>query len=142
MSYNVKELIPHREPILLVDEITSFEEGKSLTGKRHFPEGDPLFTGHFPGFPILPGVLSVEALAQAGACFVNISKDKTAEESLFFFMSVDNVKFRNPVTPGMTVELSVDLLKHRGDVYKFAGMATSEGKVVAESTFTAKWAAK
>ncbi len=142
MKYNVKDIIPHRSPMLLVDEIIEFKKGKSLKAKRHFADGDPVFSGHFPEFPVLPGVLSVEALAQTCACFVNLNQNKKADESLFFFMSIDNAKFRNPVMPNTTVELEVVLIKQRGDVYKFDGTVTANGKKITDAIFTAKWAPK
>lgn len=142
MTYNVKELIPHREPILLVDNILEFTKDATLKADRYFAENDPYFEGHFPGFPVLPGVLSIEALAQAGACFVNLNQNKTAKESLFFFMAVESAKFRNPVMPNTTLTLDVELIKQRRDVYKFHGIASSEGKKVTEAIFTAKWAPK
>jgi 3-hydroxyacyl-[acyl-carrier-protein] dehydratase len=141
-SYIVKDLIPHREPILLVDEIVEFKQDELLKATRYFANDDPAFTGHFPGFPVLPGVLSIEALAQAGACFVNLNQGKTADESLFFFMSVESAKFRNPVMPNTTLNLDVDLIKQRRDVYKFHGIASANGKKVTEAIFTAKWAPK
>jgi 3-hydroxyacyl-[acyl-carrier-protein] dehydratase len=142
MVYNVKELIPHREPMLLVDEVVDFTKGDALKATKHFSQNDPVFAGHFPGFPVLPGVLSIEALAQASACFVNLNQGKTAEESLFFFMSLDSAKFRNPILPGTKVELDVRLIKQRRDVYKFQGTASANGEKVTEATFTAKWAPK
>jgi len=139
-EYNVRELLPHREPILLVDHVLDLEIGESIITERTFPEGDPVFEGHFPGNPIMPGMLTIEALAQTAGVLINITNEKTADESLFFFMSVDGVKFRRPVLPGMTIRFYATQIQKRGHVYKFFGIARDEnGDKMAEATFTAKW---
>lgn len=138
MDINVKDLIPHREPMLLVDEVVEVENEKFIHAQRTFKEDDPIFEGHFPGHPVLPGVLGIEALAQAGALLVNISLGKNAKNTLFYFMSVEGSKFRSMILPGDTVDLEVELVKRRGMVFRFSGKASVSGKVATEVSFTAK----
>lgn len=139
-QYNVRELLPHREPILLVDSVLDVENGESIITERYFPENDPVFNGHFPGNPIMPGMLTIEAMAQTAGVLINIVNGKTAEESLFYFMSVDGVKFRRPVLPGDRIRFYATQIQKRGHVYKFFAVARNEnGDKMAEATFTAKW---
>lgn len=138
MDINVKDLIPHREPMLLVDDVLTFESEKSIHAQRVFAEDDPIFKGHFPGHPVLPGVLAIEALAQTGALLVNLSLNKTAKETLFYFMSIESSKFRSMILPGNTVDLNVEMVKRRGTVFRFEGKASVNGKVATEVAFTAK----
>lgn len=138
LNINVKDLIPHREPMLLVDHVVTFENGKSIHAQRTFKETDPIFKGHFPSYPVLPGVLAIEALAQTGALLVNLSLKKTAKETLFYFMSIENSKFRSMILPNHTLDLNVEMVKRRGNVFRFVGKASVEGKVATEVTFTAK----
>lgn len=136
---DIEKRLPHRAPILLVGAVKAWEPNTSLTATRHFPETDPVFQGHFPGHPILPGMLTIEALAQAAGLLVNLTLDKTAEETLFYFMGVEEARFRAPVHPGATLTLSITLQQQRGTVYRFAGTATlADGTVAATATFTAK----
>lgn len=138
LNINVKDLIPHREPMLLVDHVVGFESEKSIHAQRTFEEDDPIFKGHFPGHPVLPGVLAIEALAQTGALLVNLSLQKKATETLFYFMSIDSSKFRSMILPGHTLDLKVSLIKRRGTVFRFKGEAIVEGRVATEVVFTAK----
>ncbi len=136
---DIQKRLPHRAPILLVDTVESWTPDESITGTRHFPVEDPVFQGHFPGHPILPGMLTVEAMAQTAGLLVNLTLDKTAEETLFYFMGVDDVRFRAPVLPGATLTLQVTQQQRRGTIYKFSGTATlADGTVAASATFTAK----
>lgn len=134
----VESLIPHREPMLFVDEVLSYELGKTLHGKRTFSAKDPIFDGHFPGHPVLPGVLIIESLAQASALLVNLTLSKTAEETIFYFMSIDSSKFRSPVLPNQEINLYVELVKQRGKIFKFNCIAKVAEKIVAETSITAK----
>jgi len=138
MTYNVTDLIPHRPPMLLVDKVVDVEKDVSIHAQRTFSQDDPIFKGHFPGHPVLPGVLGVEALAQTGALLVNISLGKKAHETLFFFMSIEKSKFRLPIYPDDTVDLHVSFGKRRKNIFRFEGVAKIGDKVVTEVSFTAK----
>lgn len=106
---------------------------------RHFPEGDRVFDGHFPGHPILPGVLGVESLAQAAGALVNLSRGIKAHECVFYFTGLEKVKFRKPVLPNDTLTLEVKQLQRLRDVfYKFEGVGTVNGEKCFEATFSAK----
>jgi 3-hydroxyacyl-[acyl-carrier-protein] dehydratase len=129
-------LLPHRYPFLLVDRIHSIDGDNYGIGIKNVTVNEPHFTGHFPGKPVMPGVLIIEALAQtAGAiCLHNIPDGKP---SLVYFMTIDNAKFRRPVVPGDRLELHVRKLKNRGSIWKYACEAIVDGAKVAEAEITA-----
>lgn len=135
----IERLIPHRYPMLMIDRVTSLdiEEG-TVVGRKGVTMGEPFFQGHFPGQPVMPGVLIVEAMAQTSAILVNTTIDKTSDEVLFYFMSIDKVRFRQPVIPGDMLELHVKLNRRKGDIWAFSGEAVVDGKKVAEADFMAK----
>ncbi len=139
---DIKRRLPHREPILLVDEVLDYVPDTSLAAQRHFPNGDAVFKGHFPGTPVLPGMLAVESLAQSAALLVCLSRDVLADDVIFYFMSADGLKFRQPITPGMTLRQEVVQVNRKGDVYKFEGRGLVDGKPVVEATFMAKMVRK
>jgi len=130
----IMKLLPHRYPFLLVDKIADFQPGVSATGVKNVTINEPFFQGHFPGQPIMPGVLIIEAMAQVAGVMAFSSG---IEGKSVFFMSIDNAKFRRPVVPGDQVMLNIKVLKQRGNVWKFSGAATVEGKLVSEAEFTA-----
>ncbi len=129
--------IPHRPPFLLIDRAVEFQPHKSLVGIKCVTINEPFFVGHFPGKPVMPGVLIVEAMAQTGGLLMSKSWDVDPEGKIIFFMSVDNCRFRRPVVPGDVVRLEVEVARARGDVVKFKGRATVDGKVAAEAEFAA-----
>jgi 3-hydroxyacyl-[acyl-carrier-protein] dehydratase len=132
----IERILPHRYPFLLVDRIHSIDSDNSAVGVKNVTFNEPHFMGHFPGQPVMPGVLIVEAMAQtAGA----ICLKKTAGEkpSLVYFMTIDNAKFRRPVVPGDQLELHVKKLKNRGNIWKYACEAIVDGAKVAEAEITA-----
>ncbi|PCH99712.1 MAG: 3-hydroxyacyl-[acyl-carrier-protein] dehydratase FabZ [Alphaproteobacteria bacterium] len=133
----IMDLIPHRYPFLLVDRIIDYKEGEWAIGLKNVTFNEPHFQGHFPGFAIMPGVLIVEAMAQTAGALVVQSLGDEAKEKLVFFMSVDEAKFRKPVTPGDTLHIHIDVLKSRGPIWKFKGVAKVGDTVHAESIFTA-----
>jgi 3-hydroxyacyl-[acyl-carrier-protein] dehydratase len=133
----ILKLIPHRYPIMLVDRVVDYEENKFAEGIKNVTFNEPQFNGHFPGAPIMPGVLIVEALAQTSAILVSKSQIENPEDKLVFFMSIDKAKFRKPVIPGDTLTLRVDVVQNRGNVWRFDGKGLVDGKVVAESSFSA-----
>lgn len=133
----ILQMIPHRYPMMLVDRILEYVPAKSIVGIKNVSFNEPQFTGHFPDFPVMPGVLIVEAMAQVSAVLVAKSTGAKASEKVVFFMSIDNAKFRRPVVPGDTLFIYVKVEQNRGDVWKFSAEAKVNDKVVAESGFSA-----
>jgi beta-hydroxyacyl-ACP dehydratase FabZ len=131
----LKNYIPHRFPFLLVDRVLEVEKSKRVVGIKNVSANEHFFEGHFPGNPIMPGVLIVEALAQTAGILTNVSADKKFKG--VYFMSIEKAKFRKPVVPGDQLRLEVELVKQRNTVLKFSGLAKVDGKVVAEAEFTA-----
>lgn len=133
----VMERIPHRYPFLLIDKMESVVPYESAIGVKAVSVGEPHFQGHFPTRPIMPGVLIVESMAQTAAVMVVSSLGPDSEGKLVYFMSVEEAKFRRPVVPGDLMKIHVDKKQQRGPVWKFAGVAKVDDKVVAEATFSA-----
>lgn len=133
----IKDMLPHRYPILLVDRIVDYVEGDHITGLKNVTFNEPHFMGHFPSTPIMPGVLIVEAMAQTAAIYVvKVSGDKMAGK-LVYFMSIEEAKFRHPVVPGDSLYICAKVARNRGNVWKFSAEAMVGDKIVAEATFTA-----
>jgi len=133
----IMKYLPHRYPFLLVDRILEIEEGKRITGVKNVTINEPFFQGHFPGHPIMPGVLIIEAMAQIGGIFAFKSMNATAETKVVYFMGIDGARFRKPVLPGDQVRFELELLKRRGPVWSFKGNAFVEGFLVAEAELLA-----
>src|ERR1700740_1895027 len=129
--------IPHRYPFLLVDRAEDYRPHQSIVGIKCVTVNEPFFQGHFPGYPVMPGVLIVEALAQTGAVLMSKSLDVDFAGKAILFMSVDNCRFRQPVRPGDVIRMHVEVLRARGDVFKFRGRARVDEKVAAEAEFAA-----
>jgi 3-hydroxyacyl-[acyl-carrier-protein] dehydratase len=130
-------MIPHRYPMLLVDRVLEIRPDESAIGLKNVSINEPFFQGHFPSDPVMPGVLIVEAMAQTAAVLVVATLGSESEGKLVYFMSIDGVKFRRPVTPGDQLQLHVRKLQSRQSVWKFEGRAMVDGKVAAEATFAA-----
>lgn len=133
----IKRMIPHRYPFLLVDKVRDIELSKSAVGIKNVTINEPFFEGHFPARPVMPGVLIIEALAQTAAILVIKTIDAIDNDLLVYFMSIEGAKFRKPVGPGDVLELHVEVLRGRGKVWKFKGEGRVDGAVVAEAEFTA-----
>jgi len=133
----VRERIPHRYPFLLVDRCEAYKANESIIGIKCVTANEPFFQGHFPDYPVMPGVLIVEAMAQTGAVLMSKSLDVDVGGKAIFFMSLDNCRFRSPVRPGDELRLHVEVVRHRGDVFKFKGVARVRDKVAAEGEFAA-----
>jgi 3-hydroxyacyl-[acyl-carrier-protein] dehydratase len=129
--------IPHRPPFLLVDRAENYVPNTSLTGIKCVTINEPFFVGHFPGAPVMPGVLIIEALAQTGALLMSKSWDVNPEGKIILFMSVDNCRFRTPVRPGDVLRLEVEVLRARTDVVKFSGKGMVGDKIAAQAEFAA-----
>jgi 3-hydroxyacyl-[acyl-carrier-protein] dehydratase len=133
----IMELIPHRYPLLLIDRITEYELGKRAVGLKNVTFNEPHFTGHFPDFPIMPGVLIVEAMAQTSAALVVKTLGEDAKGKLVYFMSIDEARFRKPVVPGDQLLIEVEVQKTRGSIWKFKGTARVGDTVCADATYSA-----
>jgi len=129
----IMKLLPHRYPMLLVDRVLDFETRKRIVGVKNVTANEPFFVGHFPGHPVMPGVLIVEALAQCGGLLL-LQGAENPSDSVVYLLSIDDVKFRQPVVPGDQLSLELEMLQFRGRRGKMKGVARVEGKVVAEAT--------
>ena len=131
---DILEYLPHRYPFLLVDRVLECEPGKSLTAVKNVSVNEPFFTGHFPDQPIFPGVLIMEALAQAtGILAFKTGGNKPDKDGLYFFAAIDKCRFKKPVVPGDQLILEVELLKHKRSIWKFNAVAKVDGAIVASA---------
>ena len=133
----IQRIIPHRYPFLLVDKVRDIHIGKSCIGIKNITFNEPQFQGHFPGMPIFPGVMIIEAMAQTSGILVGLSMDLVDKNAKVFVMGVDGVKFRRKVVPGDVLELHVKAVRGGGKVWKFEGRAMVEGDLACEATFMA-----
>jgi len=129
----IMELLPHRYPFILVDRIVEMVPDERIVGLKNVTINEPFFQGHFPGAPIMPGVLIIEAMAQAGGILVNASRSQEKRKELVYFMGIDKARFRKPVVPGDQLVLEIIWTKRRGDVSKMSAKATVDGMLVAEA---------
>lgn len=134
----IQELIPHRAPILLLDEVTAWQPNTWVEATRHFSAADPLFEGHFPGNPVLPGMLTIEAIAQSAAVLVSLSRGYNAKTATYMFGGVSEAKFTAPIRPGDTVTLRAEQQGEKLSLFRFKGTAHVGGKLAAQCMFTAK----
>jgi 3-hydroxyacyl-[acyl-carrier-protein] dehydratase len=132
----ILELLPHRYPFLLVDRVLECRAGESIVGIKNITVNEPQFMGHFPGKPVMPGVLIVEAMAQLSALLVAQSMGNSNDKEVFL-LSIDNSKFRQVVSPGDRMVMTCNIVQNRQDVWKFSAQAHVDDKIVAESMFTA-----
>lgn len=132
--HEVLKYLPHRYPFLLIDRVVDFELGKSLVAYKNVTFNEPFFTGHFPIRPVMPGVLILEAMAQATGILAFKSTDtRPTDKSLYYFAGIDNARFKQPVEPGDRMYLEVEVVKHKRGIWKFAGVAKVDDKVVASA---------
>ncbi len=133
----ILQSLPHRYPMLLVDKVIFLEANKKIIAVKNVTFNEPHFLGHFPNHPIMPGVLIIEAMAQAGALIVTDNPSFKAEEKLVYFLSIDGAKFRKPVVPGDVLELHVEVIQNRGNVWKLSAQGIVNGQKVAEANLSA-----
>jgi 3-hydroxyacyl-[acyl-carrier-protein] dehydratase len=133
-SLEIQKYLPHRFPFLLIDRVLEVESGKRIVGLKNVTFNEPFFQGHFPGNPVMPGVLIIEAMAQVGGILAFYSG---VQGDTIYFMSIEKAKFRKPVVPGDQLRLEINVLKRRNNVWKFSGEAFVGDKVVSEVDFTA-----
>jgi 3-hydroxyacyl-[acyl-carrier-protein] dehydratase len=138
MTFDIQEilgLLPHRYPFLLIDRVVEFERGKRLVALKNVTMNEPFFQGHFPGYPIMPGVLVIEAMAQAGA-IIMMSEIPDRETKLAVFTGIERAKFRRPVTPGDQLRIEVDVLAFKSRLGRMEAKALVDGKVACQATLT------
>ncbi|HXI21025.1 MAG TPA: 3-hydroxyacyl-ACP dehydratase FabZ [Gemmatimonadales bacterium] len=128
--------VPHRYPFLLIDRVLEIVPGSKIVALKNVTINEPFFQGHFPGHPIMPGVLIIEAMAQAGGLLL-MDQIPDRDRKVVYFMALDNVKFRKPVVPGDQLRMEVEMLQFRGKVARMKGTALVDGKVVAEAEMLA-----
>lgn len=137
----IKELLPHRYPMLMVDRIDGITRDDGATGIKCVTNNEPFFEGHFPEYAVMPGVLIIEAMAQTAAAYTSYVDDLDTEGKIVLFMGVEKAKFRRPVVPGDRLEIHVKVAQRRPPVWKYEGVARVDGRVVAEASFGAMLAA-
>lgn len=133
----ILRMIPHRPPFLFIDRVENLIAPTSARGVKNVTMNEPFFAGHFPGQPIMPGVLIVEAMAQTAAVLVVEAQDLIDAGRLVYFMTVDRTRFRAPVVPGDVLHLDVELIRNKANVWKFSGKGLVNGKLCAEAEFSA-----
>lgn len=131
----ILKILPHRYPFLLVDRVVEFEAGKKAKGIKNVTMNEPFFQGHFPGHPIMPGVLIIEAMAQVGGILA--FKTANVSNKAVYFMAIDKARFRKPVLPGDRLELVLEVTKNRNTIWAFKGEAFVDGNLVAEAELMA-----
>ncbi|MFB3150294.1 MAG: 3-hydroxyacyl-ACP dehydratase FabZ [Alphaproteobacteria bacterium] len=136
-TMRLMEVLPHRYPFLMIDRLVDIIANVSATGIKNVTVNEPYFQGHFPGQPVMPGVLIIEAMAQTSAALVVHSMGPHAEGKLVYFMSIESARFRKPVVPGDRLNVHVTKERSRGNVWKFRAEAKVDGVVVAEATYSA-----
>ena len=134
---DIIKLIPHRHPFLLIDKVTNIIINESVTGIKSVTYNEPFFPGHFPGRPVMPGVLILESMAQTAACLVSYQDKYLSSNNLVFFTSIEKAKFKKPVIPGNELVLKINLISNKRSLYKFNGEAFIQNKLVASSEFSA-----
>ena len=133
----IMTLLPHAYPFLLVDRIVEIEPGKRIVGLKNVTYNEPFFPGHFPGRPVMPGVLIVEAMAQTAGVLAFKSNPEEYQKKPVYFLGIDNVRFRKTVVPGDQLRLEIEITKHRQAIWGFKGKTLVDGKVVAEAELLA-----
>ena len=130
----IEKLIPHRYPFLLVDRVLDWTPGQSLSARKNVTANEPQFQGHFPGNPVMPGVLIIEALAQAGCLLSQLSFDGEGERPLYYLAGVDAARFKRPVVPGDVLDLGIEVEKTRRGMWWYKGEARVAGAIAATAT--------
>lgn len=133
----IKELLPHRQPFLMIDRLSDVRSGESAIGWKSVSINEPHFAGHFPQYAVMPGVLIVEALAQAAGALVIHTLGLAGEQRLVYFMTIDKARFRRPVRPGDMLRMPVRVQRHRGPVWRFVGEAYVGQDLCAEAEYSA-----
>lgn len=133
----IKKMIPHRYPFLMIDKVVNVKPGESCVGVKLVTNNEPHFEGHFPNHPVMPGVLIIESMAQSAAVLVVHTMGERAHGKIVYFMSIDEARFRKPVVPGDVLYVHCDVERSRGNVWRFKGEARVDGQRVADATYSA-----
>ncbi len=138
LNYNeIIDLIPHRYPFLFIDKVENIVVNVSATGIKNVTINENFFEGHFPNFPVMPGVLIIEAMAQTAACLISFSNKHLQKQNAVFLTSIENTKFKKMTTPGNVLQLNVSVINNRKNFFKFEGTALSNDEIMAHATFSA-----
>lgn len=129
----LQKLLPHRYPFLLIDRVLAFEVGKSLSAIKNVTINEPFFQGHFPGLPVMPGVLIIEAMAQAAGTLAIIGRGSRGDDEIYFFVGIDNARFKRQVVPGDQLLLEIEMMAQKRDIGKFRAVAKVNGQIAAEA---------
>jgi 3-hydroxyacyl-[acyl-carrier-protein] dehydratase len=138
----IMKILPHRPPFLLVDRITGLEKGKRISGLKNVTINEPFFPGHFPGHPVMPGVLIIESMAQVACVLAILSSDDSVRSKVTYFTGIDSAKFRKPVFPGDQLRLEVEAVNCKRGIWYFNGQAFVDDKLVTEAVLKATFADK
>lgn len=139
---DIMKILPHRPPFLLVDRVTELEQGKRIVAIKNVTMNEPFFPGHFPGHPVMPGVLIIEALAQAACILAIMSSDESVRSKVTYFAGIDNARFRKPVMPGDQLSLEIEATGCKRGIWIFTAKALVDGKLVTEAELKAAFADK
>ncbi len=139
---DIMKILPHRPPFLLVDRVTELEQGKRIVAIKNVSMNEPFFPGHFPGHPVMPGVLIIEALAQAACILAIMSSDESVRSKVTYFASIDKARFRKPVIPGDQLSLEIEATGCKRGIWIFNAKAFVDGKLVTEAELKAAFADK
>lgn len=129
----LQKLLPHRYPFLLIDRVLAFEVNKNLTAIKNVTVNEPFFQGHFPDFPVMPGVLIIEAMAQAAGTLAIVSHGGRQDDEIYFFVGIDKARFKRQVVPGDQLTFEIELITQKRDIGKFKAVAKVDGQVAAEA---------
>ena len=138
----IMEILPHRYPFLLVDRVLEMEPGKRIVALKNVTMNEPFFQGHFPGHPVMPGVLIIEAMAQVAAIMAYCTSGSTADKKVSYFMAIDNARFRKPVKPGDTLRIEIETIFHKRGIWSVAGKTYVGDTLVTEAELKATLADK
>jgi len=138
----IMKILPHRPPFLLVDRIIEWEAGKTIVGLKNVSINEPFFPGHFPGHPVMPGVLIIESMAQVACVLAILSSDESVRSKVTYFAGIDSAKFRKPVFPGDQLRIEVEAVNCKRGIWYFNGRAFVDGKLVTEAELKAAFADK
>jgi len=138
----IMKILPHRPPFLLVDRVTELEPGKRIVGLKNVTMNEPFFPGHFPGHPVMPGVLIIEALAQVACILAIMSSEESVRSKVTYFAAIDNARFRKPVIPGDQLSLEIEVSGCKRGIWIFNAKALVDGKLVTEAELKAAFADK